>query len=121
MARRQNFKDLILQDFQNCGWPQPRYYDVPSHDGNKFAQCVYIPRDPRNNAYILPTHLDCTSETYAQEVWDYYNACDIKACIGYGDTKKQAQQMASKQALEELQVLRENHNMYCRPVTFCFV
>lgn len=120
MARRQNFKDLILQDFQNCGWPQPRYYDVPLPDiaSGKFAQCVYIPRDPRNSTYVLPTHLDCTSETYAQEVLDYYDSCDIKACIGYGDTKKQAQQIASKHALDELQVLREKNNMRCQKILF---
>lgn len=120
LQQRNNYKDLILQDFQNCGWPQPRYYDVPAHAfpieeerKGRFYQCVYVPSNPKASSFdICGSHDD--------PYIFYVSNQNMKICIGWGDTKKQAQQHASSVALAILKTMRKRHKMNFRRIDIVF-
>ena len=120
MQQRDNYKDIILQDFQNCGWPQPRYYDVPTSDvpseeekKGRFYQCIYVPSNPKVSSFdICGSHDD--PHTF------YVVGQNMKMCVGWGDTKKQAQQHASSVALSTLRTMRKRHKLNFRKIEFSF-
>lgn len=102
-----NYKDLLLQDFQNCGWPQPIYYDCHDFDyQNTFRQCVYAPKDQKITTWTVPSHLDKCKSNYSKDVYNYYIKNNFKRFCGDGPTKKDAQQAASAVALRQMEKLR---------------
>ena len=120
MQQKDNYKDLILQDFQNCGWPQPRYYNVPAHASPpeeekkaRFYQCVFVPSNPKVDTFVI-----CGSHDDPYEF--YVVGQNMKMCIGWGDTKKQAQQHASSVALGTLRTMRKRHKMNFRKIAIVF-
>jgi len=124
MSEKNNYKELILMDFQaQLGmWPQPCYYDVHIKDTDTrgFKQCVYTPGDPYTLGWVSPTHLNENSPGYALDIYNYYTALGFKQCVGVAPNKKAAQQSCSQVALKVLEKLRLTHGQTFRAVSVSF-
>lgn len=124
MSEKNNFKEMILMDFQaQLGtWPQPTYYDyhIRDSDVRGFRQCIYIPGDPYTLGWVIPTHLNENAEGYPLEIYNYYIQLGFKQCVGTASNKKAAQQNCSQAALKALDKLRTASGMNFRAVTIKF-
>lgn len=124
MSEKNNFKEMILMDFQaQLGtWPQPTYYDthIKDTDLRGFKQCIYIPSDPYTLGWVNPTHLNENADGYSLEIYNYYTKMGFKQCVGTAGNKKAAQQNCSQIALKALEKLRTSAGMSFRPVTIKF-
>lgn len=124
MSEKNNFKEMILMDFQaQLGtWPQPTYYDIHIRDTETrgFKQCIYIPSDPYTLGWVNPTHLNENADSYPLEIYNYYTRLGFKQCTGTASNKKAAQQNCSQAALKALDKLRTAAGMNFRATVIRF-
>ena len=125
----ENYKDTILQAYQQAGWPQPCYYGChenpgklpgPGGRGYIFWQCVYMPDDPLSGGFKNPTHLDSKHPEYLKQVHDWYVSHGLSRYAACGGNKKKAQQEASALAIKALNEYKKVAGLYFRPTTFVF-
>lgn len=102
-----NFKDSLLRLFQSRKWSDPKYTDLVGTDEKLFTKIIHL-----NSSLMDPDSRELIKKSVYKifpRDWDMIKTIvprgNILISLGKGKTKKEAEQMAAKNALVNLQVV----------------